>query len=546
MKPKALSYFLLLLLTAACTGSGERMRMEQALTVADSMNRHYISLSASDTILTEAARYFDRHGTTNERLRAHYLLGCAYRDQGDAPSAIETWQTAIGGADTLSVDSLHNALLCRVYSQMADIFYYQNLTDNQLECLDYSVVSALACNDTTAALNSMLQKITAYSRKNMPDSVVSMYRHAHDFCFGKKEKCLLAGSAAAVASSLISLGRYAEAGECLQLYEKESGYVDSQGVVDKGREVYYYIKGLHLLSVNEDDSAYLYFRKALSYKNDINIQNAAAYGLAQFYKKAHQPDSALKYALYSYAMNDSAYAQMVSVEVEQVKQLHDYSVYQRQSLENMARAKREKQKVRWLCFILLCVIVGISMVFRRWRQRRHAMIHTYKEALYKLNTLQTEMLRLRSDKDEQAMLVLEKETKVDALQAEVAQLRKKLENRKVTAAIPIENTEIHKLLQDKACRGQNLSKEEWQELNQLVIECLPLLNAFLLDNSFQLSHKEYQCCLLLRLHVKPIDISHMFNVDPSYVSRLCKSAHTKLFGCSGVAKDLVDKLSRMR
>ncbi len=56
--------------------------------VTDSLNRNYIPIT-TDSLLLQATAYFDSHGTPNERLRAHYLLGCAYRDMGEAPQAIE-------------------------------------------------------------------------------------------------------------------------------------------------------------------------------------------------------------------------------------------------------------------------------------------------------------------------------------------------------------------------------------------------------------------------------------------------------------------------
>ena len=40
---------------------------------ADSLNRAYAQLP-SDTLLLEAADFFDRHGFANKQVRAHYLI----------------------------------------------------------------------------------------------------------------------------------------------------------------------------------------------------------------------------------------------------------------------------------------------------------------------------------------------------------------------------------------------------------------------------------------------------------------------------------------
>ena len=43
------------------------------------------SLFTTDSVMLKVAEYYDRHGSANERMQAHYTLGCAYRDMGNAP-----------------------------------------------------------------------------------------------------------------------------------------------------------------------------------------------------------------------------------------------------------------------------------------------------------------------------------------------------------------------------------------------------------------------------------------------------------------------------
>ena len=74
----------LLLLTACDDGRHERMREE--LFRAREMNKEYIDFT-TDSVMKEVADWYDRHGTSNERMEAHYLLGCTYRDMGEAPRA---------------------------------------------------------------------------------------------------------------------------------------------------------------------------------------------------------------------------------------------------------------------------------------------------------------------------------------------------------------------------------------------------------------------------------------------------------------------------
>jgi len=123
--------FLLLLLTAC---DGERGReMSALLDRADSLNRAYVPMTGGlDSLLRDAADYYDRHGTSNEQMRAHYLLGCAYRDMGEAPAALQSYQDAVDRADTTSADCDMKRLMS-VYGQMATLFHYQNLPTDELE-----------------------------------------------------------------------------------------------------------------------------------------------------------------------------------------------------------------------------------------------------------------------------------------------------------------------------------------------------------------------------------------------------------------------------
>ena len=89
-------------------------RMYYHLLLADAMNKAYVDMT-TDSILKEVADYYDRHGSANEQMRAHYLLGCAYRDMGEAPMALQCYQDAVDKADTTNTEC-DFSLLSRLHS----------------------------------------------------------------------------------------------------------------------------------------------------------------------------------------------------------------------------------------------------------------------------------------------------------------------------------------------------------------------------------------------------------------------------------------------
>jgi len=61
-------------------------RMYLELLRAKAMNKASVPFT-TDSVMRRVARYYDRHGSPNQRLLAHYLLGCA-------PRALEEYQRA--------------------------------------------------------------------------------------------------------------------------------------------------------------------------------------------------------------------------------------------------------------------------------------------------------------------------------------------------------------------------------------------------------------------------------------------------------------------
>ena len=83
-----------LLSLASCSGNSDANEMHRELLRAREMNTNYIPFT-TDSVMKEAVAYYDRHGTPSERMEAHYLLGCAYRDMGQAPQALQCYQDAV-------------------------------------------------------------------------------------------------------------------------------------------------------------------------------------------------------------------------------------------------------------------------------------------------------------------------------------------------------------------------------------------------------------------------------------------------------------------
>ena len=126
-----LALCLAILSLTSCDGGARRASMLAVLDEADSLNRNFIPMT-NDSALQEAVAFFDSHGTANERMRAHYLLGCTYRDLNEELKALDAFHNAASAADTAASDCDYHTL-SRVHAQMAGLFEQQYLPYQMLE-----------------------------------------------------------------------------------------------------------------------------------------------------------------------------------------------------------------------------------------------------------------------------------------------------------------------------------------------------------------------------------------------------------------------------
>ena len=79
---------LIIAFITACTTPGERSRMHELMFQMQKQHQEYIYFT-SDSVGKILVEYYDHYGNANEQMLAHYLLGCMYRDLGEAPRALQ-------------------------------------------------------------------------------------------------------------------------------------------------------------------------------------------------------------------------------------------------------------------------------------------------------------------------------------------------------------------------------------------------------------------------------------------------------------------------
>jgi len=539
------------------------------------------AINKLDTVFTAAhvahaqtlADYFDRYGTANEQMLAYYLLGRTYADAGEAPRAIDAYNTAANRADTIATDCDYRQL-CFVYTQMALLLYQQNLYIDELESLDHAIRYGYLGADTLHALMAYTQKAGAYDMLAMPDSVLAVCETASNL---SNQVGLSQYSATMLAFPIMTFlerGDTAKARRYMNIYEKESGYFDAKGEIEHGREVYYYTKGLYYLSIAQFDSAEFFFRKELATGKDLNNQNAGAYGLALLFQQTHMPDSAAKYALYSYAMNDSVYDHEATAEVARMKSLYDYTRHEHEAQQSRILAVSAQLRFVITAVIAVLILTLAVLIAYRYRkvqkkrqeEKRHyqQLLDSYRRTENELSELRThqtqfsriaierqealahqqqttkELERLRQSEQTLTELISHKEQELSRLDAELAHYRRKAElmteassdEERLLREFPFYQSLLHMTDQ-----GHSLTANDWKAIRKFLHEHLPQFCQFMSDNNRDLTNYEYQMCMLVRLHLKPKSIANALGVDGSYVTRVRRSMVKKLFGVDVSSKE---------
>lgn len=355
-------------LVLGCTDGGQ---YAQVLDRAERQNQNWDSITGIDSIQM-AVKYVDRHGSSNEMVRAHYLLGCAYRDAGEAPNALEAFHEAADRADTTSVDCDYG-LLMKIHAQSSELFRYQLLPYEMLEELEAQRRCAINAGNTKASINAIERSAEAYQLLNMPDSIILVRMRASTMY----EQCGFTEEAAQTLSPciepLVDRGDTAEARRCIERYETSKEFFKDGELLPR-KLVHYYSKGKYYLATNQTDSAEVCFRKLI--KPGLNPQQLEAgyRGMFLLYRQKNKLDSVAKYADLQYEQVIPALAEKNKENMQQMQRLYNYSRIQREAKKTAEKSEKQESMILILviaAIVLALIVFGIMKILRIILKRPH-------------------------------------------------------------------------------------------------------------------------------------------------------------------------------
>ena len=509
-----------------------RFRMQYQLHRQNAVNKTSDRFT-SDSLCQVLVHYFDRHGSVNERVLAHYLLGRAYTDMGDAPQAINTYQDAIDAADTTATDFNYNTLSC-AYSQMADLYRQQLLLSNEIEARRKASHYAFCADQIQWVLYDQVLSAGAYILLNKKDSAEIILKSAlehyrkhgytqHALRFSKKLMYLYTEPPQ----------RLAEAKALMDKFEAESDLFDEKHELPPSQHQYYYYKGKYYEGINKLDSAEYYYRK-IHYPNmDYVSQDPMYKGLLSVFAKHHQADSIAKYAQLYCMANDSSIALKDRETVAQMTATYNYSRLQKEAHKNEVKAYKTLLGLISAAAVAVLALVAAFLVWKRYRRKYQQEImqlkteyanasYEYEENLRELQLLESAHQENESERKRLLDENVELQSRIRELQKEKA-ISRNLSASALFAEEPIVKR-FHEIgVQPLA----NVKEEEWAELTDTFANSYPDL--FLDLCQYCNTPQSIRVCMLTVMGLGNNEQANLLGTTSSRISNVKLALNKALF-----------------
>lgn len=543
------------------------LRMRYDLLEAKAQNKAFVDFT-SDSVAKEFTSYYDAHGTANERMTAHYLLGCVYRDLGEAPHAVDCYLDAISQADTTAKDCDFYTLSC-AYAQMAYIYYKQLLLTNSIEANKKASICAFRSNQPKFAITNLVGMASSYILLNKRDSAELILKKAN----GLYLRYGLLQNALQSSNSLLYLyvdnpSKLKEAKELIDKYEELSTHFDRSLELRGDKRQFYYYKGKYFEENNQLDSAEYYYRKVYRPNMSFVDMDPMYRGLLSVFTKRHQSDSIAKYSQLLCLANDSSIAKKDQDLTAQMAASYNYNRYQKEALENEKIAHHTQ-------IILISILIGVAVVafilYTIWRnhlkkQERLRAEYTKATEEYEKNIRTMRLLDsayqevINAMKDELSKTKSENQSHLETITAEYERSITELEeeNHKLAETIrklekqdavsdylqktkELMNTEIVKHIKDlEQIPLSFLTKDDWDMLNANIATYFPSI-IHDLNSLPKITDQKIRVCLLVLLKIQDSCIANWLDLKANRVSNIKSELNKALFSESS-ARTLYNNL----
>ena len=542
----------------------ERLRMKHLLLRANAQNKAW-EFFTSDSTGKTLTQYYDRKGTPNERMLAHYIKGCAYRDMGDEPMALQCFNEAAAAADTADTQCDFDQLSI-IYGQIASIFKNRALPDEALEAYGMAERYAWRCNDTLRVLNIWSNKAEFLIEKGFIREALQLKEKTANHYRNLGDRRNAARLQYRRIEWYAKYGEFQKAKAAMEEYEAHSGYFQPNGDIKPGWEKYYHLKGNYYLEQYMLDSAIYFFQKLQQVNKRVHAQSLASSGLYHAYRRMGKTDSVAKHAILADSLYKIVYTETAAQNLQLGQALYNYANHQKVAQRKELEAKEAQLSRRnWIIGALSATFLLTLLALWLHRQVKNKQLKL-KEASKEKERLRTEMeekeqtIKWLKEQVEEKKIIINSlnetinQNAVDQqlnnqMQQTIGLLQKQVEEYERKINLHLMARKLNELLQNENIarvikRGEERigrpDAEEWKTIYALVEEFCPKFTEF--KNNISIA--EYQICVLLKLGCKLSDIGYLTGLDSNNLSVMRLRLLNKIFNTKEGGATMFDKRIR--
>lgn len=562
----------------------QQMRLE--LVRAEAQNKADI-LFTTDSAVKRIVNYYDRKALPEYQYRAYYMLGCACRDMGETPQAIEWFLRATEVIDQKNVD-VDYRIISGIYSQLAEQYHQQLLLDEEISCRERSIQYSLLAHDSIFAAFDLCKTGSVCIIQNNEEKAESLLIKGKEIYtkIGLKRDWI------ALSTTLMHLylyqpGREHEAKRLIDEFEEEYNIRKDLTGLSRGKRQFCYYKGLYYEKTGKLDSAEFCYRKMPGMPTKYTEMDPQYQGLLHVYQKKNIPDSIAKYAKLYCEVNDSSIAITDRELTSKMTAAYRYSRFQQEASRQKQRATEARLQLMLslASAAILTLCLGTAVLYLRHRRKEkqkeleqlaHEYSHTkkdYEERLRTANKLkethkqvnalfQSELENNKTETDRQRALYEIARQEIEKINqqydemitehhAEIEKLQQKMNDLSkhggVTTIVErkagfMETDIVLKFLNFIESPLNEINDSDWEQLIQAYCQHYPEL-IHDLQQSKLISKQALRACLLIPLRLRSSDIANILQIPIQRVSNLKQEINTSLFGDRS-AKTLFNNLEQ--
>jgi hypothetical protein len=221
--------------------------------------------------------------------------------------------------------------------------------------------------------------------------------------------------------------------------------------------------------------------------------------------------------------------------------MYDYTRHQEIAHQEQKKAN-QRTVIIWICVGIIIVICLLTLLIIRELTRKRKMAEQkYLQSQSVIEQAQSDIAKLQASTEINKELISEKEQIIREQETILKSLLQRDANSQSLADRQLKTTVIYGRFEQLSVVGQKPTNAEWENMKEQIFKCYPGFKDLISRHEHQLNNKEYKTCLLIRIGFKPKMVSHMLDVDPSYISNIRAEMLQKLFNLTGNSKSF-DKM----